>query len=162
MTDHGGSSAATLLGTYIHDGISYSADLTEQGSYSFDISGSGAEFEHQQSTQGSVTAPGFSMMVSESYWYKSIYVTQYVENMERIVDNSWTADGISYRLSNARIRTSFVDSRPTEFDSYWIAQGSLLKGNAVHGQIGMGVEGLQLRIWLDTPAERIQLEAWNL
>jgi hypothetical protein len=161
-TFSGSSSSASLSGSYAYDGITYAATLSEQGSFSYSVESGSAEFEHQQSTQGSVTAPGFSMTVNESYWYHSLYVTQFVENMERIVNNSWTSGGVSYQLSNARVRKSFVNSRPDELDSYWVAEGSLLKNGATYGQIDAGVEGIQVKVWLDTPTERIELEAWNL
>jgi len=126
------------------------------------VSAGGAESSHEEATTGTVTAPGFSMTVNETYWFYAIYVNDLIQNIERTSNNTFTSGSDSYQFSNLVIRKSFINYSPAELDSYWLAQGSLTKNGAQHGQVGWGVEGNEIEIWLDAPSERIVLETWGL
>ena len=94
--------------------------------------------------------------------YKSIYVDNYVENVERRTNNTWTHNGSSYALQDVVIRKSFVNTKPSEIDSYWLVQGNFLQNGIPVGQVTGGVEGFSLKVWLQLPNERIVLEEYTL
>jgi hypothetical protein len=156
----GGAIQASVKGQVLYEGVNYSVDMVEQGTYTSTVDVGSAEYERTKQTTGNITANDFALTINESYRYKSIYVDNFVENVDRQINNTWTQGGNSYAFTNVRIRKAFFNAKPSELDSYWIAQGVLTENGQQIGQIGASVENLKLQIWLQLPNEKVILEEY--
>ncbi|MBN2007963.1 hypothetical protein JW960_01310 [candidate division KSB1 bacterium] len=159
---NGGTKQAVVSGTIIYENTSYTVNMTEQGSYTSSVDVGSAEYEVQEQTTGTITASGFNLTINEQYRYKSIYVDNFVENIDRVVNNSWTQDGVNYALNNVRVRKAFFNTKPSELDSYWIVQGTLIENGSVIGQMGAETTALKLQIFMQLPDEKVILEEYLL
>lgn len=154
-----GQTAATSSGSFEREGVRYRLDAAEQGSYAFEV-GSSAMYEVQRISSGRITSDGFALTIDEAYRYKSLKVDRFVENV-RIVSNShWTIGADRYRLSSGEIAYAFADGAPADVDSFWEAQGVLLRNGEPFGRLAMERGGAGIELILVTPDERLVLTAW--
>lgn len=147
----------SLQGTLVSEGLTYSADLTTQGTFSFDVDS--GRHDSDQQTQGTINAPDFSLNVNET---STFTLLGRVENSSRVINNSWTISGDQYVLSNGWIRRNFFEGRPDEFD-FWRAEGTLTRNGANIGGIGAELVPEEaptaLEIFLDVDGERVVIES---
>ncbi len=156
-----GQKLGTLKGSVVYKNKTWQVDIDLQGTYSFDV-GSGSSYENEEQISGTLSSTDFSMTMNEYYHYQSIYVDNFVENVERRSNSTWVQNNTTYALKDVVIRKAFFNSKPSELDSYWIVQGSLLENNVQIGQIISGTETGYLKIWMQLADENVLLEQYLL
>ncbi len=156
-----GQKLGSLKGAVVYENKTWQVDIDLQGSYSFDV-GSGSSYENEEQISGTLSSTDFSMTMNEYYHYQSIYVDNFVENVERRSNSTWVQNNTTYALKDVVIRKAFFNSKPSELDSYWIVQGSLLENNVQIGQIIAGTETGYLKIWMQLADENVLLEQYLL
>lgn len=154
-----GQTSATSSGSFEREGVRYGVEAIEQGSYAFEV-GSGATYEVRRSSAGSITSDGFALTIDETYRYKSVKVDRLVENVRVVSNSHWTVGSDEYRLSAGEIAYAFANGTPVDVDSFWEAQGVLLRNGEPFGQLAMEPGGAGMELILATPDERLVLTAW--
>jgi hypothetical protein len=149
-----GAMEAAVTGNFVYEGTSYTADIKRQGSV---YSEGASEYVEEESRRGTIAGLNFALNAKETYRHKRVFVDNLVSNEVRTMNNRWTADGESFEFVDGVIKQSFVNGAPAELDSYWQASGTLLRNGQPFGQVAWGREGNQIKIWLETPSDRIEL-----
>lgn len=158
----GGSADRTVAGTLVVDGETYTLDLAQQYSVVSSSDFGSATRESNETLTGTITAPGFSASISDSYAYKMVYVDNVAEQSDHHFVTAWTVGGTEYRLENGRIRKAFNNNVPVETDSYWIVQGTLYRNGTAISQVQAQQEASAIVFYVDTPEGRVELESISL
>ncbi len=126
-----------LSGTRIFQGTSFTADLSLQGTYFFEVSGDFAEYQRVDAVTGNLASAGFTAHLSETMQGHILSnagdgVT--VSNNHRNADDSLTINGVTYGLSQIAIQTELTNGRIGEPD-FWNAAGTLTRNGTVIGAL---------------------------
>ncbi len=113
-----------VTGTFLSEGESLVVDLTHTGRRDSDISGGSIDFLSEESTGGTITAPGGQITVDATYRYRLVRFDNFVENVTRTVNSQVVAGGVTWKFDNAFVRKAYFNNRVSEPD-FWVAQGTL-------------------------------------
>lgn len=130
----GDDSEGGITGTIIEEGKSYELELSEVTSRTIDVDVSSNSYESNSTLTGVITGPDVSLVVEEEYYYKSIYVDNFVQNSTRTTNSRWTHNGNEYAVDGVFIRSAFFDGWPDEFD-FWRAEGVITENGVPVGQV---------------------------
>lgn len=157
---NGGNSATAAEGSLVLEGVSYDCDVQGAGTYYFEADSTGVHFLDDTQTQGRITAAGFDLDVDETWHYEFVSSsTGSASDARRTMDNSLNLGGTVYDFADIELQKSFADGSPNEIDTYWNAQGAVLRDGATYGQMRLDVDAARVRFVLDTPDETLELES---
>lgn len=154
--EQSGRRAAAITGTLVHEGVTYTANLSEVGTSVSDIDSSigAAEYESETLMEGTISADnGFEQTVREYFRFK---MTNSVTNDDRRAESQWVVNGKTYTLEGLRIRFEEYDGWPNPTD-YWIVEGNVYEDGVLIGQAGYDYNDLWIEIFIDVGGERIEL-----
>ncbi len=162
----------TLRGIASSRQQTYDFDLSYVGTEDFDSDSTGTSYLVDVSVAGLVRAPGFELAASERWRFELISGTgegAFTANTaDRVQDGRLTVDGSVYDYVGLRTRRAFRDGVPTEIDTYWSAQGQVLKDGAPWGQVHLQTTAIEpagtgaLEFVLQTPDAPVVLESWRV
>ena len=93
-----------------------------------------------------------------SYFYDFIIFDNAVQNISMTSNNTWSSQGDSYALSNAKIRYETLNGWPNPSD-YWVAEGQPTKNGQIIGSLGMEEKPLWVEVFLQmTDGDRIEID----
>lgn len=156
---------ATALGTLVWSNVTYSINLALVGEYRFEIDKSGSSFLNDYTMTGTVSAPGYSLTISERRRFELVSAETGTATSEETWNNNTLILGAdAYKWVNARKQKSFKNGKPSSLDTYWQASGGVLKNGAPFGlyKFDTGTVLGYVRFNLVLPNEVIELESWNV
>lgn len=127
----------TLTGTRIFNGVTYTANLTVQGTSFFEVDGQFAELDRRDGITGTLTATGISLQINETsrgHILSNAGEGRTVANHFRNADNQISVNGVSYEMSQVAIQTETVNGKISEPD-FWNAAGTLRRGGTPIGAL---------------------------
>ncbi|MCC7142504.1 MAG: hypothetical protein IT349_10425 [Candidatus Eisenbacteria bacterium] len=127
----------SLTGTRVFGGITYTANLTVQGTSFFEVDGQFAELDRRDGITGTLTAAGIALQISETsrgHILSNAGEGRTVANHFRNADNQISVNGVSYEMSQVAIQTETVNGKISEPD-FWNASGTLRRGGAAIGAL---------------------------
>jgi hypothetical protein len=143
----GGTRDGSIVGMVAVEGVAYQVDLQETGTTTSEVDAGAVDYESESSMTGTITAPGFSLIAQESYWFHSVVFERAIVNRSRTADSVWTFNGDEYRLDGLYIRTATTDSWPDD-DDYWRAEGAVTENGVVVGQVTLEEDALSIDVVL--------------
>lgn len=161
---------ATLRGSASSASETYIFDLSYIGTEDFESDSTGASYRADFSVAGTVRAPGFELAASERWRFELVSGTgpgAYTANTaERVQDGRLSVDGSVYDYRGLTTRRAFRDGAPTEIDTYWGAEGQVLKDGSPWGQAALRMTTIEqagtgsIQFGLRTPDALLVLESW--
>lgn len=139
----------SVKGVIVSEDMTYTVDLTTKGS-SYTSTGSSVQSNANETTQGTVTAEGFSAIIDEGYSFKFIQVENSVIQHERTLNNSWTINGDQYALLGARIYRGLRNGKRTGT----ITEGVLKRNGVQIGYLDKEDNGVQIDVFLVADGEK--------
>jgi hypothetical protein len=166
-TLNGNNRSLGVDGQLAIDGTTYTVAVQVAGPYSFQVDNSGSELYIDATYTGTISDGNVQVTVDENWDYEQVFATGgfVAENARRSFNTRWTVDGVTYRYRDGYLQSVFRDGRPTEWDvnnSPWQARGELLRDNQPIGNLEMGQEGGEIKVWLNFEGERIETHSWRL
>lgn len=154
-----GSASSSAVGSYTHQGQAYDVDLERIGSYYFESDSTGTHYRDEHRTTGTVQAEGYRLEVDEGWRYELVTSgDDSASTAQRTVSSGLTVGGTVYDWVDVVTRKSFRDGQPSQTESYWTAEGAILRDGEGFGQYGMELQGPYLRFVVALPAETIEVE----
>lgn len=144
-SDYGSSVKGTLLA----EGISYTVDLTTQGTYT-SSAGSAVDAKSNETTQGTITSANFSAAINESARFRYFQFENAIEIRERTLNNSWTVDGDQYVLTSGYIYREWFNAKRIDTK----AEGILTRNGVRIGGIGAEATEFHIDIFLLADGEK--------
>lgn len=142
-----------------------SVDIKITGSGYSEGDGSGVESRDEYLVEGRIRLPGLDMQVKERHNVQSVYArgTNGASTSTRVMDDTWTLDGVEYRMTGSIHRSFQRGNIPIDVESVWRADGQLLRNGKKYGILGIGQENRarKVRISLETQDEKITFETWE-
>jgi hypothetical protein len=165
----GGQRRIGIEGAITVEGVSYRIDAQAAGTTFFENDSTGSNFRSQTRTTGTITAEGFALDIDEEWSYEMVTTsgsrggsasaaTRQLGNVLRLGDETYTWEGVS-------VQFSYRDGKPSQLDTYWQAQGVVLRDGRVYGtyrkdaQDFGGDGGGYVKFVLDTSDGVIELES---
>ncbi len=150
----GGQLVRTAAGSLTSEGVTYTVDLSESGTFSSEVEITYSNYDSDTSFSGTISGDnGFSQQVQERFVYKQV---NDVTNDDRAIESTWSVGGDDYSLTDARIRFEQRSGR-IHLSDYWIIQGTVLRNGAPIGQINYELTDVYLSIFVEVGSERIEL-----
>jgi bacillolysin len=150
----------SAVGMLFNNGTLLTLDLGSQGVVMFDPDA--PSYEVREQTGGTISGGGLELTVDESYRYISIAFDRFVENITRTMENTWSIGGDQFQLTGGLVKKAFCNFRPCDVDSFWQAEGTILRNGTAIGQLTGALDPGVIRIFIELPGERIELEAHAL
>ncbi len=151
------SRQASIRGSMTYENTPLTVDMTMQGSVYYEA-GTSPVYDVDEMLQGSITASNLSISIDERRIYKSLYVTKFVQQTTRTINNIWTVDGVEFTMLNAVMKWVLADFKAVDLDTFWSqTSGVLTRSGASYGQLLFGTEAGQAIIWLQIGSEKIIL-----
>ena len=135
----GSDYGSSVKGTLLAKGISYTVDLTTQGTYTSSADGA-ADARSSETTQGTITSANFSAMINETARFRYFQFENAIEIRERTLNNTWTVDGDQYALTNGYIYREWFNAKRIDTK----AEGILTRNGVQIG--GIGAENTEFHI----------------
>lgn len=142
-------------------GNEYEVAYVSEGIRTVDVEVDSAEYDAERSSLITAKAPGFDLRLGWQETYKSIYFQNFVENRTRNYEGYWTIGNDTWLLSHVRIRTALRNTHVTDFDSYWIVQGSILHNGVPFAHLSIRPFGQWMQIMVDYENESLVLERYT-
>lgn len=148
----------------------WEADLVISGSESFDSDRSGSRLFDDHDLRGTVRREDAKIDVSEHWTYELVSARAGVgahmgtaSSAVRTVRSTAELGGARYAWREVRTRKAFRDGKPTELDTFWSADGEVLRDGATVGRLkkfarAFGESGGFVGFEVETPDGRIELE----
>lgn len=156
------SRQASIRGSMTYENTPLTVDMTMQGSVYYEA-GTSPVYDVDEVLQGSITASNLSISIDERRVYKSLYVTKFVQQTTRTINNIWTVDGVEFTMLNAVMKWVLADFKAVDLDTFWSqTSGVLTRSGASYGQLLFGTETGQALIWLQIGSEKIILVAHGI
>lgn len=152
----GRNTSARMAGSYLSNGVTFTADLSKQKEKTFDPDA--ANLKINTIFTGRITAPGFELIVDESYAFQSIHVDHLVVSMDHQFNSSLSVGGVSIAIKDGRIRTVEKDGNPVEVPDFWIGAGQVLRNGTEVGAITLKPIGPRLVFMLTMGSEELELQ----
>lgn len=126
-----------LTGTRTFEGVTFTADLTLQGTNFFEISGDFAELDRTDAVSGSLSGAGFNATIGETtrgHILTNAGEGTTVSNNFRNGNDSVTVNGVTYGFSQIAIQTELTNGKISEPD-FWNAAGTLTRNGTAIGAL---------------------------
>lgn len=165
---------ATVKGLYTYEGVRYTLDLRYRDvSLISEIDLSGAHFKSTTRSEGTISGPSVELTVDEDSAFELVSTRGSGESTtasttESTINSSVRVDGDELRWENVRIRRNFRDGTVSEADTFWQADGRVLRNGQDYGRYALRANVIDrstgrgfLYVDLVLPGERVQLEQWQ-
>jgi hypothetical protein len=154
------------LGTLVWSNVTYNINLSLVGDYNFEVDSSGSSLLDDYTATGTVSAPGYGLIINERRRFELISTTTDSATSEQTWNNNTLTIGSDvYKWVSAQKQKSFRNGNPSSVDTYWQASGGVLKNGAPFGLYKFDTSSAGLgyvRFTLVLPNEVIELESWRL
>ncbi len=171
---NGCNANGTARGKFQEAGIGYDADLSVAGQYCGNTGGGYSDFTDDHTLTGTITSPGFALVVNQRRYYYSISSAQsFASTAQDWLNQKLTFGNDVYQWSNVTKKRSFSDlqtknTQPTHYDPSqtpleWGATGQVLKNDAAFGvyQYYYDPSDVYLRFLLTLPSGTVELERYT-
>lgn len=120
--------AGTIKGLRVLQGRSLTVDLSSSGTRRGEVDSTGSSSATELTTKGVVTGDGYRMNLSEAFEAETVTAgrdsaSASTSRLAHTVD----VGGRVYRYDDVIVRRNFRDGEPTETDTFWMAQGDILR-----------------------------------
>jgi hypothetical protein len=172
---NGCNATGTARGKFQEAGIGYNADLSVTGQYCGNTGGGYSDFTDDHTLTGTITSPGFALVVNQRRHYYSISSAQsFASTAQDWLNQKLTLGNDVYQWSNVTKKRSFSDlesskTHPVHFDPAqnpleWGATGQVLKNDLPFGiyQYHYNPSSFHLRFLLTLPTGTLELERYTL
>ena len=149
-------------------GVELDIDVAAAGTHSSEVDTSGSHYENAFRTTGSVSGPGFDMAVDETWDFELITASGdgggSAQSAVRTVANSLDLGPNTYDWVGVRTQKSYRDGRPSSLDTFWTAEGEVLRDGEPYGRVRLDTDlvgsesGGFILFMLDLPDESVELE----
>jgi len=157
---NGGNSASAAEGNVVLEGVTYDCNVQGTGTYYFEADTTGVHFLDDAQVQGRITGAGFDLDVDETWHFELVSTNDgSAQDARRTIDNSLDLGGTVFDFVDIEMQKAFKDGSPTEIDTYWNAQGTVLRNGSAYGQMRLDVDVARVRFVLDTPGGTVELES---
>lgn len=156
-----GTTTATANGTLVHEDVSYEAAVEVQGTYFFETDSTGTHFRDAHRTTGSITAEGLELELDEGWSFELVTSGgESAQATQRTIASSLRLGDDVYDWVDATTRTSFRDGKPSELDTYWAADGEILRNGEPFGAYRLGSSATLdfVTVVVDLPHAELELE----
>ena len=157
-----------VQGAWATGGVVYTVNGSISGTTYFQNDSAGSQFNTQTQTTGSITTPGFSTQLNESWTYEMVTSTGSgggsASAATRSLANVVELAGHTYTWDNVSVQFSYKNGKPSQLVDYWQASGQVLKDGQAFGTYRKDVQPLgqdtgYIKFVLDTPEGAIELES---
>lgn len=150
----GNQVSRTVRGLLTLAGGSAEVDVTENETIDLDVD-SGANFHSVTAVGGTIDVAGVLIELSESLDTRIFVGSSTAEQFKRFQNSRWTVGGQRFELRDARIFSTFRDSRGVEFD-FWRGDGTVLRDGIEAGRMESSFEGNEFVVRLVIGAESFE------
>lgn len=160
-----GAFDTSAAGTILVEGLDLDVDVHARGTSTSEVDSTGSRFHSAFTTTGTVTGPAFDLVLDETWDFELVTAgDESAQSAVRTLANTLSTDGDDYDWVDVRTQKSYRDGRPSELDTFWTAQGQLLRNGQPFGAyrldadpIGEDSGGFVL-FMLDLPEGSFELE----
>lgn len=148
--DSGSATQGSVVGTLVDGDLSWSIDVSRQGTRQSEVDSNWAKTERNETFGGSIKSAAADITADERLWTLTPYASGLlVQNLIRTVNDTGSdADG-AWGVQDFKVKKAFNNRVPTEVDTYWAAQGSVLRAGAVVGQVRLNRTAVSIDVVLD-------------
>ena len=167
---------ATVVGTATRDGVTFEVNLTAvEDTLIREIDTSGSHFRNQSTLQGTMTAADLLLTANQSFEFELVTTRGVTSSSGTSANTSGTRiqhtlqhGGDEYRWEGVQIRRNFRDGTISEADTFWRAEGQVLRNGQPFGRYMLDAELVDrrngrgfLHVDLHIPNEVVRVETWG-
>lgn len=164
----GSSFETAALGELLVAGTTVDVDATARGTRYSEVDTSGSHYQDSFAIRGSVEGSGYSLDLDETWDFELVTVSGTgggsAQSAVRTVNSTLRIGADRYTWAGVRTQKSYRDGRPSSLDTFWVAEGELLRNGERYGEVRMDADligpnsgGFVLFV-LELPGSTVELE----